>query len=255
MAKKVWKSKLAFKAYDLALTGLKSKSIAAALGVTPTRFSQWKRMHPILRYALKRARKRVKDSKGKTLSFKDYVFQRLPDKLQALWDEIMELDEADSGQAAIEALLKKNGTRARQNIFVHAMTSSNFSLSQALHKANMSKALLDYWIKTEPEFALLLEELNWHKKNFFEDKLSQLIDGGDPMCTVFANRTYNKDRGYGETKMQHLHVTGEVQSTTVLKLDELDLPPEITSMILDQIMHRKKIVSTVVKEETKALVG
>jgi len=253
MAKKKWSDKLVIKAYEYAYAGLRNGQIARTFGISKNRFADWKKLHPLFAYALKRARKKRDKENGESMSFRDYVYQQLPDNIQKVWDEVTELDEAESGQAAIEALLSQHGKRVRQNIFVHAMVSSNFSLSQSLKRANISKATLDYWKKNEPEFAVLIEELNWHKKNFFEDHLATLVAGGDSAATIFANRSFNADRGYGDKQRVDVNVNAQIETSTPLSLEELDLPPELLKQILDHIRHKKIIESKVVTEKKKLL--
>lgn len=237
MAKSLWKIKYIVDGYELAKSGMTEGNIAKTLGISLPTLHSWKQKKASFRMALKRGRLTYK-GKGKTAStFIDYVFRRLTPELQVLWKKIRKLDKVKTGAERIEAILANRGVRVRQNLFIHAWTSSNFSISQALRKVNISRGTFDLW-RNDPEFAMLIEEINWHKKNFFEDHLCQLVKGGDTSATIFVNKTFNKDRGYNEKVDVDVNLSGETVHS-IIKIDTLDLPIKTRKELLKSLRQQK----------------
>lgn len=101
----------------------------------------------------------------------------------------------------------------------------------------MSKATLNHWIRDDPEFADLLDEIHWHKKNWVEQHLMHRLASGDSAATIFANRTLNRDRGYND-KIQLEH-SGEVSvHHQVIAVDDLSLPIDVRKKILEALRKR-----------------
>ena len=245
---KKWKERFVLDAYDLAREGMCEKNIARALGVSQPTLSDWKTRYPLLGRALRRAYKSlssVEDSEGDSIStFRGYVYNRLPQELQVLWDEINQIDKKKTGVEQIERLLSRRGTEARQHLFLYAWTASNFSTSQALRKVNISYSTFRKWGE-DPTFSSLVTEIQWHKKNFFESSLINLVKSGDTGATIFANRTLNADRGYSE-KVQVSHEHSGTITHAHIDIDELDLPVNIRRLILQAVRKKKVIESRVV---------
>lgn len=242
MGKSIWKTHFVFDAYELAKSGMLERKIAGVLGISHRTLLVWKEKKPVFGMAIKRGRKSYRGAiKGPT--FRDYVFKRLSPDLKKLWNEISKIDKKKkiSGVERIEALLSKRGVRVRQHLFVYAWTSSNFSISSALNKVNLNRTTFDMWKNNDPEFAAMIDEIHWHKKNFFEDHLCRLVAGGDTSATIHVNKTLNKDRGYGNPKRQiDLNVSGEIKHN-IVNIDELGLPLDTRKEILEAIRRRNAI--------------
>ena len=144
----------------------------------------------------------------------------------------------------MEAILSERGVRVRQQLFVYAFVSSNFSISAALRRVNISRSAFELW-KKDPEFLRLFEELGEMKGDFFEEHLCMLIAGGDTASTIFANRTYNKKRGYSEKIDVDLNVSGSVQHN-IVNIDSLGLPLKERKQLLSKVRKAKQIESKVV---------
>jgi hypothetical protein len=231
-----WKDTNYVKAYELAKSGLSERQVARSLGVSLSGFQVWKRNKPALQDALKRAKA---GGGEKVVSFREYVFKHLPPHLQELWNKINACDGLDNAFLRVEALLSDAGKNARQHIFLYALTASNFNLSEACRKSNVNKKTYENWIRYDPDFADLVQEIHWHKKNFFENKLIELADEGDVHATVFANRTFNADLGYGD-KMKH-EVSGQINvSVNVVPVQELDLDIETRREVLAALRRAKE---------------
>jgi hypothetical protein len=235
-----YKEDMLFRIYDLAKVGTSDVQISKTLGIDTKTLARWRDEIPAVEAALRTARE-VKDQSNKTgtVQFQEYVYRRLPENLQTLWDRLMECDGSSNGMKRREALLQSGGLRARQHLFVHALVSSNFNASKACGRMNISKATLDNWMQRDPDFADLLDQVHWHKKNFFESHLMDLIVAGDPKAILMVNQTVNADRGYGK-KVEVAH-TGEVkQLHEVVSVDDLELPLDVRRAMLAAIRSKQK---------------
>lgn len=230
MPKHVWKDEMYLKIHDLAKSGMSETKIAAALGVTMSTFLKWKKSKSAIRESLKQAG--IKHGADEHESFRDYVYKRLPPHLAELWEDIMAVENAPNGLARVEKMLNNAGVRARQHLFVYALTSFNFNASRACRKLNVSRATFESWCHNDPDFLALIDEINWHKGNFFEDALVGLVQRGDASATIFANRTFNRDRGYSE-KHEVIHKGGLTitHEQGPVKVADLNLPLQVRQQI------------------------
>ena len=231
-----WNEKNVIITYDLARTGYSQSQIALVLGITVQTFINWKRKYPLLRYALRKGYAIRKNGNG--FNFSDYVYGRLPDNLKKVWDDIHKFENEKGGIAKIEAMLEKAGKRVRQCLLIHALMVDNFNLTKACEKVNITRQIFYHWKENDPEFAALADEVVECKKDFFEEHLVMLVASGDSPATVMANRTLNRDRGYGE----HIkHELNGVINHAVVRVDDLNLPLDTRKQILSSI--RKQIES------------
>lgn len=214
--KHIWKNKYYVRIYQLACQGLNNKQISQALGVPYETFKFWKREKSTVQFALKEARGKVSRAyKGET--FLEYVYKQLSPEMKEVYDKICACYKEKNGQARIRALLAGKGTKARQYLYMHSLVDSNFNPSVACRKMCISKGALDKWIKNDPEFVNLMDEIHWHRGNFYQGKLDELVKEKDPSTVQFVNRTFNRNRGYGDKieiehtgRIQHDHVTVDI---------------------------------------------
>ena len=219
--------------YALALRGYVDSRVARFIGITPECLTLWKRKHPSVRYALELARKHTLEGR---YSFKSYVKGRMNSKVRAIWDKIEVWAEDDDGQKRIKALLNGYPIKVRQSLFFHAWVSHSFNASSACRFVGINKTTLEKW-KLMPQFIRLMDELKFHRNNFFEEKLIDQVAMGDPSAIQFVNRTANRDRGYGE-KIE-VENTGTVKHELVLDLDKLSLSLACRKEILDAMRAYK----------------
>ena len=231
-----WTDDFLLRSYELARDGLKNTEVAEVLNVTPVTFQGWLASKPKLRDAVDRGRE-VKGGTG-ALMLRDYIYGKMPEHLKELWDDINVVAESENGIRRVEALFELHGEKARQHLFLYALTTSNFFATQACRLTNVSKGMLDDWCQNDPDFSELLDEIHWHKGNFFESALLNLVQRGDTSAIQMVNRTYNRERGYGD--QLKIDVTKEVKHThTVVLVDDLKLPLETRKSILEA--HRGKM--------------
>lgn len=211
-----WNPIFLVRVYKLAKLGFTDVDIEKDLGVSHVGFYKWKKEHPELEETLVMARKE-KDC-GETLA--DWIFSRLSPELKSIWQKIGRLEKKIDGVARISALLSGHGKVAKQELFLYALCSHHFSRTRAMKKVGITKGELDEWISTDNGFAKLVEEMEWHKGNFFEDSLVKLVQEGNPVAVVFANKTFNRGRGYGTHSSVDVNVNGQMLHG-VLDLSEL----------------------------------
>lgn len=224
----------------LAKEGHCSEAICKGLGVSNTTLNEWLKTKPAMQYAQQQVESITKGGSGVS-NFQEYVYKRLPEELQDVWDQIEMWHDHPSALVRLESIFAERPVRVRQSMFFHALIHCNFNASEACRMVGMSKSGLDRWIKEDPDFPRLLDEIQWHKKNYFEGGLIKLVKQGNVLATIFANRTANKDRGYGE-KVEVNH-TGAVQVDVAFSIDELELPLEVRVQVLEAIRAKKALAA------------
>lgn len=68
--------------------------------------------------------------------------------------------------------------------------------------------------------------------DFYKEGLFNLVKKGDSAATIFANKTFNRERGYGEVTEKRITSTLEVKS---LPLEQLNLPVDILRTVLNAV--------------------
>lgn len=237
MPRFVWKDRNYVLAFEYAKSGLSNIKIAKAIGVTITTFNKWLQRRPALRFALKRGR-RGQGRRG-TETLNDYIYKRLSPKMQKLWDFIDKWDQKKNGILRIDAMLEQHGKVARQHMFLHAFITSNFNFSEACRKVNLSERQFDAWKINDPDFAELVHGVTRVKKDFMENALMDLIDTREPSAVIFANKTYNADRGY--SPKIHVEHSGTVEHTHALvAIDTLPLDMDVKKQLLKAIKQQEQ---------------
>jgi len=235
--KSTFKDEYYVKAYRLAKSGLKDSGIARCLGIPEITFYRWMRTNPTFKSAIRDARK-SEDGEAEEKSFADYVYNRLPRDLKAVWDRIRP-DGEDTDEMCLEeleAILKARPVLFRKRLYIQALVHCNFNASEASRLTGVSKRVLDSWMHSDPDFKTLWKEIHWHKKNFFEACLVDLARRGDPGAIIHANKTLNRDRGYGEKV--DIHTTGEMRHT--VRVEDMNLSLEEKRALLQKIRDSKE---------------
>ena len=231
--KTIWKDEFVFIVHELAKGGMVERKMAKILGISFETFTRWEGKKKLFGMAVKRGRKLFRKEDGSTFSYKDFVVGRLSDDAREVWDKINRCDRVKNGVERIEAILSERGRRMRQQLFVKAWFSSNFSFSSALRKVNISRSTFELW-KKDPEFLGLVEEMGQIQGDFFEEHLIMLVAGGDTSATLMANQTYNRKRGYG-AKVE-VEVSGEIQHN-VVKIDTLGFTLKERKWLLNKVRN------------------
>jgi hypothetical protein len=235
---KKWKPIYLVQIYRLVRLGMSDPELCQTLDVSRQSLWNWKRRYPEVREAYNLAKKDLHESE----SFPRWVFSRLSPELKEVWRKIRKWEKEDNGVVRIEAMLEDRGKRVRQQLFLHALCVSRFSPTIAMMRVNLAKGELDRWINTDPEFAALVEEMQWHKGNFFEESLVQLVKEGNPAAVIFANKSYNAKRGYNPIKNLGIDVNvhGQVNVGVFDLADVMQFLSEASKLELLQAIRRKE---------------
>ena len=233
-------------AYELARNGKYQVEIAKVLGVKKHTFCSWIRNDPELKSALTRGRKAhkadkqvlVEQSKIST-TFKDYLYSHLSPKLRDIWEKIQEAQELSNGRERVEVMLKNKGRRLKQNLLLYALSQTMFNVTRSLNMLCIPKKTFDNWCKNDPEFADLISEIHWHKKNFIENALLTRVAAGDTTAIIFAAKSQCADRGYGD-KIQVEH-TGSIEHRFSVNVADLDLDLDTRKKLLQAARKQKAI--------------
>lgn len=217
----LWKPIFLVEVYRLARAGLSDEAIARSLNISRNTIKLWKDRQEGVREALELARKEVPSEDG----FARYFYTQLDPSLQNLWDAIENNETKGGGIARLDRILADHGKNARQSLFLHALVNSHFSPTRAMERVGIDKRQLDDWKDNDPDFAQLVEDIQWHKGNYFEEALVKQVEKGNISAILFANARYNQKRGYGTKSEVDVTVSGEVRHTHAIDLAELDLSP------------------------------
>jgi hypothetical protein len=223
--------------YRLARGGLTDRAIAAALEIDKQTFHRWK-AKPDVAEAMRLAR----EMQSKLMDWHKFLYSRLQPELKSLWDQLEEINSSPGTVDRIESLLATHGKDVRQQLFVHALAGSNFSKSKAMRKVNIDGDTLQLWIEQDDRFGKLIEEVQRLKGDFFEEGLIELVDVGNPAAVLFANKTYNRDRGYGTVTDVFVKHSGQVDHN-LLDLSDLELSDGCRGEILEAIRRREKRIA------------
>lgn len=222
-----WDDRYYVEAYVLAQGGMPDSDIADHLGVSPNTFKRWKAERPALAHALKKARH--------SLELTGYVYERLPIETQRLFERLQDANRKKEPLEVIEGILSGAGVPTRKRLFLHALTQFHFNSSRACHFVNIPQKQLAQWLKSDPEFAESVQEMEWHKNNLYESELVTSVKMGDTPAITFANKTRNADRGYVVKKTVELTGTVSHAHLHFVSLDDLDLPVNVLDKMLRQI--------------------
>ena len=183
------------------------------------------------------------------LNHRDYVYGRLPPQLQKYWDK---LEKIGSGtDADIDRFIGDHGEGFRKAVFIKVAAEA-FDVSAGMQRAGISGVVLKKWLRDDRNFRGIYDEVLFHKGNMIEKALMERIESGDTQAIIFASKTLNKDRGYGEvSRVEHSH-THEVNHTTINLMD-LPLEPAILNTIVKAITDKQRADDT--EEELKVIQG
>ena len=220
-----------FEVFDLAANGLTKRQIADGFGVTYERLKRWQRRHPLLTLAyntgkskrrsnLEMSRDQTGNTKSTTQTITQYVEGRLSDGLKPIWDRLCAFEDDPNPQRRIDALLFDKGTTVRQQLFLHALISKSFKVSQALRCVGISYQVLNSW-RGDPQFTELMDEICFHKKNFVEGKLMEAVERGEPWAVTLAIKAVGGEDYKDKQVIKH---EGNVDHKHSVKLDQLPLP-------------------------------
>ena len=235
---KVWTPDYLVVAFECATSGLSLSDTAEVMGIPLMRLHRWMKRYPELKRAVKYGNSNREKRDKESLS--EFIYNELPSECRLLWDKLLNIADSENFSPGIdvENLLRDKGKVMRQRLFLQALVSFNFDHSRALRFVNLSKQTFDKWMNTDDDFKRLVNEINWHRQNFVENALMDLVNARVPSAVMFASKAINKDRGYGNTlKVEH---TGTVNHNhSIIAVEDLQLPLEVQKAILECYNQRK----------------
>jgi len=230
--------------YDAHLRETNHAKIAAVIGLSKDGYDKKVARHP----ELQMARRMAEEKRAKTHTLEDYVLHNLSPEARAVWEEIQFWDDARGKLDKINDILEGRTVRLKQEIFIQALISRGYNNSEACRLSGVSRNTVDGWKRNDMHFLQLLEEIEVHKCDFFEQSLVDLVAEGNPAAVMFANRTKNAHRGYNEK----LTVEHGGQVGVSFNIEQLDLSIECRKELLNAIREQKK-AAEVANENRKAI--
>lgn len=228
----------------MAKQGKTETDIRRILGASATTWKQWKRTRSALDEAIARGRegdRALQETTQDRPTITDYVYGHLPHQLRGLWDRIEALSElSPTERDTTYAELSSQPEAYRQILYVHALVQSRFDATAAMKRCGLS--LRDYrrWCRECPDFEELVQEIQYHKGQFFENALLDQVQIGETQAILFANKSFNRDRGYGD-KLDVTHDHGATAATTTtVDLSKLDLTPQIKRALLEAVQEQRQ---------------
>lgn len=96
----------------------------------------------------------------------------------------------------IEGADPEAATTISKKNFLEALALSLGVVSTACTKANIARSMYYHWMENDPDFVRAVKDVQELLLDFGESKLFQLIQKGNPKCTMFLLETKGKKRGY-----------------------------------------------------------
>ncbi len=245
-----WKDEYAVDAYAPAFQGADDITISRALNISLNTFRAWYRHKLLFQYSVQKARRdRVAENKAETLE--EFVIDKLSPENKTLWNRLKMLSETDDGGNKISALMRTQGKATRQLMWMQAMFACGLNASEACRMTGTGYYTVKNVWEKEEHFQNLLAEIKFHRKEFYESHLMDLVKFRDPSATIFANRTINRDRGYGD-QIDVVH-SGNV-TFGVLEIDKLDLSLECKKELLAAMRALREKTASNSKETAPAAI-
>jgi len=93
---------------------------------------------------------------------------------------------------------KPKGIAPKKKAMLEALGKTLGIVYGASQKVGINPCTHYEWIKTDPEYRRLVEELENKKCDVIETAFLNLVDQGNPSAVIHAVKTKLKHRGYGE---------------------------------------------------------
>ena len=237
-----WDDAFYVQIYLMRTQGLALEEIRVTLGASKKTWKDWIKTKPALMEAYSKGKAsqreapKVVPQKDRPEKFSEYVYGQMSLEVKRLWDEIEGLGD-DTGE--IKELLHNSGKKFRQGLFVYALTESCFNMTEAMQKAYINLETYKEWLEDDV-FKKMIEEISFHRKNFFENALMSQVRMGETSAVIFANKAQNKDRGYGD-QIEHLHSGNVSHSHVTVNLNEVGVSLEDQRKILDALKDHARL--------------
>lgn len=230
-----WDERFYVKLYLIRKSGINAVANAAPmLGVSIVTLHNWLKSKPALKEAWEQGAADA-NRPGRT-TMQEYIYGRLDPRLRKVWDDIMAIGNGPDAGRQIDALFEGKPKRVRQHLFLHALSAVQYNASEACRIVNIPLNSVRAWYQKDAGFADLLDEMEEHKENFFEEAFIRAVNRGEPGAVLHAAKTKLAKRGYGDKKVVDVNVQGEVQvNHTHVDISKLKLPLETRKIVLAAI--------------------
>ncbi len=209
--------KHAIPAAVLAYASSTDMDICRHLKMSDVALRKWKRKYPFFDYAIKEGR-RIRTLRNTGDSIQEWVIGRLTPKAREVWDSIMFWQEHRDEYVKIRQVMAGQTEHIRKMVWLHAFVKSRYTISGACRLVGVSRQKVDQW-RADGEFGRMVKEIIDMQGDFIEEALMDLVAARDTGAVIFASRTKNRDRGYGD-KIDINH-TGKVSHEHEFKMDRL----------------------------------
>jgi hypothetical protein len=162
------------------------------------------------------------------------VFQDMDDASKAVWEALSGRDTPEDIKQQALLALAHGGRREQQKLLAYGLMQNHFDVNGALKSLKISQAAYRKWLK-DPEFAELIANIQFSKRNFVEGRLMGLIAHGSERATIFAAERLMREE-YG----QKIEVSGVV-SHNHANLDLSRLPLELRIQVMDALRDSGQI--------------
>lgn len=193
--KSVWRDAMAIPAAVLAYRGCNNSEIQRYLKISDNTFAKWQKNKPLLVQAIREGR--TMRTEGKADNLQDWVVSRLSKPAREVWDSIMFWQEHVDAHDKLRAISSTISYQMRQRLWLYAFLRSNFSISAACKTVGISRHTILNW-KKDAGFKELMAEIEEMQGDFIEEALMDLVASRDTGAVIFASRTKNRNRGYGD---------------------------------------------------------
>lgn len=188
--------KHAIPAAVLAYASSTDMDICRHLKMSDVAFRKWRRKYPFFNYAVEEGR-RIRTLRNTGESIQEWVAGRLSPAARKVWDSIMFWQEHKDEYDKIREVIKPQSEHIRKTVWLHAFVKCRFSISSACRLVGISYHAVNQW-RQEGEFKKMVDEILAMQGDFIEEALMDLVAARDTGAVIFASRTKNRDRGYGD---------------------------------------------------------
>lgn len=212
-------------AYRLARGKMTDRQIRQSIGASETTFKKWLVKYPALRKAIDEGRDTSLESDHRAV-----MVAKMDDETRELWDQLNSTHSSERTRARTHLLVAAK--RTKQLLYAQSLIRCDFHATRAREMVGVSRKTVQAWTATDPRFKRLLEAAKEAKKDLYESALVKLVAAGSEAATLFANRTVNRDRGYGDHATLDINQTVEDRRAAV----EIDkLPLELRRQLLEAL--------------------
>jgi hypothetical protein len=215
----------------LAYAGCNDAEICRHLKMTDFTIRKWRKKYPFFKKALEQGR--YLRTLRNTDSMQEWVIGRLTPKAKEVWESIMFWQEHEDEYGKIKQVIGHQTEHIRQRVWLHAFIRCKFSMSAACKLVGVSRQVVDQW-RLNGDFKRMVDEILEMQGDFIEEALMDLVAARDTGAVIFASRTKNRDRGYGDrldinqTVNQNVNIQNSYQLEKLMSMVSVSAVAELS---------------------------